>query len=276
MSRHFIAVGLVVLALVMVPIGVALSDTPDYSVPAIPPTHPRDARQDLVDGEVAGIVAKHIIGAPNDFRADEFYAVGVWYNYIIPDFRPSELRGRITTVSVEASKAGMAGVEQDAIIRTSLGTICVEIISWYYGQSYYKVGVVIFDENGNLAFVKRVPSTLGEIYRYCISFAVDAPVWVTIRDEDNNIVLSESYTCSAQYIEHASSYVEYWRYIVPGSFYYYGYEVIERLYDTNIGWRKAAQCLDKNYNFDHSNGPVWFGHRVWDEYYYDKSEVDDR
>lgn len=219
-----------------------------------------------------------------------FYAVG-WnyqYKYRLPDFRPTELRGAISSTSVEYNKKGMAGVEQDVIIQTDEGTINVEILSWYFWYNQWDgpiIGVLIYNEKGNVGLYKSAKAEFGEVYRYVVSINAPDYVHILIWDEEWNLVIKASYATSAQYIKETNSYLEYWQYKTPGYFRYSGWQILTGLYDPAVGWKRANECMNKNYDKESSylDELLKVKHKViidqgWklNGSYYDKGEIDDR
>jgi hypothetical protein len=216
----------------------------------------------------------------------EFGAVGLWYDYTIPDFKAVEISGRIGNLSCSATKEGMAGVEQDVIIKTATGEVTFEIVAWRYGYSTmeYGCGIIIFD-NGQYIRGTRKKVNPRQMYPYRVSISPDGTIFGIIWDEHGSMIVEDNYPCNAQYVANPTSYLEYWREDVPGAFYFEGCERLEGLYDPNLGWKSPEECLNKNYSFDKWSGDIFHckhylenGHYVWeaeivDPYAFDSLEI---
>ena len=195
-----------------------------------------------------------------------FYAIGLDYKAYD---ELATLTGKIATVHFESDKGGIGGIEQDIRIKTEEGDLLVEITNWYYGGYAgltYGVGIVVYKDN-QYWFGKRVSSQMGETYKYKVTID-NGIVYATIWDSQGQIMVHKDFGDNAQYIEHTASYIEYWRYDEPGSFFYYGYVTIDN-----------TEQLQYRDDFYHKAKGLPFGffliHRNWGGIT-DKGEIDDR
>ncbi len=217
-------------------------------------------------GAVLGVIAlvPLLFSLTGAVASNNFYAVGWNYQYTIDDFKPTEIRGAIATDSAYRGKKGFAGVEQDIIIVTDTGDIVVEVCNWYQGGASPVVGIVIYDEQRQIAVRVHAVANYGEVYRYVVSINVPDAVHIVIWDEQWQVILEEVYSTRAYYIKETNSYLEYWQYDLPGEFYYSGWQTVDSLYDPDIGWKTAAECLNKSYGMEtsHYDGLLATEHKV--------------
>lgn len=191
-----------------------------------------------------------------------FYSAGLTYRSI---GALDNIRGEIISVIAESNKRGMAGIEQDIVIETDEGNLILEIINWYYGKDFRKIGYVLYGPNGFIK-ARRFKSKLRKIYSYKVLIKPDG-IHIDIRDGSKKIV-SEIYPCNARRIFETSSYVEYWRYNDPGSFLYYGYVTVDDPYKLKL--KEDFHYEARGYPFS-----LYFIHHNWAGIM-DKGEIDDR
>ena len=242
----------------------------------------------LVSGENRWDVAMPAKGEPDpEPKGREYINVNATYHYVT-GFRPTQVRGKFATVSVSQTKPGLAGLEQDAFAE---GGCCLEATNWYYDKGDYRVGLVGY-KAGILALRERVVSIPGQVYSYLISVepsGVRGKIW----DANKKLILEEVLSCSNPgYLKECTTFAEYWRYHsgvsgntwlwLPGEFHYLGYHIIEELYDPNMGWKVARNCLKENserdtWNIDpYGKSILHIHHRILGKgAYYDDCEVID-
>lgn len=198
-------------------------------------------------------------------NAPRFYAKGLDYE---AQDNLTRVEGRINTVRAEATKWGMAGIELDVRIKTEIGTMTVEITSWFYREGLVQVGTVVY-KDGQRHCVRRAKAEMREAYSYELVID-DGCVWTDIRDSEGKTLKKATYHeyCGALYIDNVTTYIEYWRLDAPGSFFYYGYvtvDDVEQLQFREDLYHKS-KGLDFNFYLIHHN---WGG-------IVDKGEIDDR
>jgi len=205
------------------------------------------------------------VGASLDDDLDRsYYAIGLEYQAL---HEPTHLEGAISTVYVETSKQGKGGIQQDIQIETSNGPAVVEIVNWYYGADGNRVGVTVY-ANGEYLFDSKCPAQLGEIYSYEVDID-EGIIQVSIQNSDDKTVFLTNYNCEALNIVSTSSYIEYWRYDEPGSFYYYGCVTVDNTQDFKPHDDEYYKAKGLPFDF-------YFVHHNWDDRYFDKGEIDDR
>lgn len=212
----------------------------------------------------SSLVCFPIGASTDDYLGENFYAIGLDYQ-ALDDL--THLEGTISTVYVESTKQGMGGIQQDIRIDTSNGAAVIEIVNWYYGTDGNRLGVTVYTDEEYI-FDSKCPAQIGEVYTYKVDID-EGIIQVSLQNSDNKTVFLTNYNCEALNIISTASYIEYWRYDEPGSFYYYGYVTIENT--------EKLKRKDDFYN----KGPgipfnFYFIHHNWDDGYVDKGEIDDR
>jgi len=164
----------------------------------------------------------------------------------------TETTGRIGNLSVELTKAGLAGVEATFKIKTggetSLEFVTLEVLGWWK-QGYYHTGVTIYDYNYSPArpTSKYVNIGAGEMLRYSV-YIIPGGALTKIWNASGKLIFEYLYKCGAKRIVTFQTELEYWRYyervdsnivIREGSFFFNGEAILEKLYHEGAGWVNA-------------------------------------
>lgn len=166
----------------------------------------------------------------------------------------THVEGKIGNLSVELTKAGLAGVEVTSDIRTGEETkyekIALEVLGWWeYGK--YRTGVTIYDYNywpNPKTTTKMVDAAPGEMLRYDVSIypiGVNTRIW----NASGTLIFEYLYECDAKRFLELHTELEYWRYydivggeiiIRKGKFNFAGEVTLDRAYREGVGWVNPA------------------------------------
>jgi len=167
----------------------------------------------------------------------------------------TETEGRIGNLSVELTKAGLAGVEATFTIFTggesySAGEyIALEVLGWWqYGK--YLTGLCIYDYNKGGAVGAYVKKEIGpgEMLRYQVSINPRSGVLTRVWDSKGNLIFENYYECDAKRMATLQTELEYWRYfdkvgseyvVRKGTFKFSGEVTLERIYCEGVGGKPA-------------------------------------
>jgi len=245
----------------------------------------------VVDGLRGSFLA--IEAAPPEPKGREFINISITY-HCIAGFKPTQVKGKFALVSLSQTKPGLAGIEQDIVTRADGDYYFLEATNWYYDNDIYKVGMVGY-RGSTPVLNKKASSILGQVYSYLIAVepnGIRGQVW----DEAGNLLVNGFIPCVADYLREITTFIEYWRYYsevipgapiadqwvwLPGKFEQKSYHIIEELYDPNIGWKTARECLKENYekhiwnSHPYALNILHIHHTLHGNYYYDECEVID-
>lgn len=165
----------------------------------------------------------------------------------------TETTGRVGNLSVELTKAGLAGVEATFKIttggETTLESIALEVLGWWqYGK--FITGVTIYDYNkpSYWGASKKIDFGAGEMLRYTVS-VIPGGVLTRIWNAGGELIFEYLYKCDAKRIVTFQTELEYWRYyeviggefvIREGQFSFAGEVILEQLYHEGVGWKNVA------------------------------------
>lgn len=166
----------------------------------------------------------------------------------------TETYGKIGNLSVQLTKAGLAGVEATFQVNTGEETvrenIAVEVLGWWqYGK--YLTGLCIYDYNKEGAVGAYVMKEIspGEMLDYRVSVFPGSGVLTKVWDSGGKLIFENLYKCDAKRIVTLQTELEYWRYcekigeeyiIREGRFNFVGEVILEKLYQEGVGWKNVA------------------------------------
>ncbi len=165
----------------------------------------------------------------------------------------TETSGRIGNLSVELTKAGLAGVEATFKILTGgeghLEFVTLEVLGWWQWGKFI-TGITLYDYNYSPAkpATKKIEIAAGEMLRYRV-YVVPGGVLTKIWNAGGELIFEYLYECDARRIITFQTELEYWRYyediggehvIREGRFHFAGEVILERLYREGVGWLNPA------------------------------------
>ena len=206
-----------------------------------------------------GVVIASLAPPPIDYSGKKAWCAYRFYHELpgrnVTTWVVTETEGRIGNLSVELTKAGLAGVEATFRITTGGETfeknewIALEVLGWWqYGG--FITGVTIYDYNytPTRAITRKVDIGAGEMLRYMV-YVVPGGVLTRIWNSGGGLIFEYLYECDAKRIITFQTEIEYWRYyervggeyiIREGRFHFAGEVILERLYREGVGWLNPA------------------------------------